>query len=316
MDQNSKDDIHYIAYLDFVGTKNSALINEDLYNKSIKTILRELKKLSKKYPNVKLTMLSDSIFLTSPEKQIFSYLRELRVNLFTYSIYFPCAIQKGTLGLSSRAEDTSTPANLEYFTFGHSDTVRVFAQQAKLKGLAIDVTSLTEFLTEDEYVTSYYFSDDNLYEFKDLSYTNPNGTNDKMILDNFECYLNSIFRESNIQSMTNSNATKYYLTPFISLLQCALRNNPHISEDIFSIAFKLFNKPILKENHNILCMYAYLVNLRLKANDSDESDTQFIRENKDNFYFKTLIRNLSQIPSQLLSLKYKKKISEIIYGIS
>lgn len=306
----------FIAYLDFVGTKNSATINDKLYNASIKCILDELKKLSRKYPDVYSTMLSDSVFLTSPKKQIFSLLRELRVNLFTYSIYFPCAIQRGTFGLSSCDEDKSTPTNLKYFTFGNSDTIKVFAQQSILKGLAIDVSSLTEFLKEKDYVTSYYFFNDTLHEFKDLSYTNPKDADQQMIINNFKIHLDSIFRESNIQLLTNSNATKYYLTPFISLLQCVLRDNPNITEDIFSVAFKLFEKQFIKDNYIILCMYAYLIDLRLNTNDDNESNNAFINKNKSNLYFMALVKNLSQIPYQLLSLQNKKAISEIIYSLS
>ena len=312
---NTKND-SYIAYLDFVGTKNSVSINEELYNISIKRILFELKKLSKKYTDVQSTMLSDSVFLSSHNQEIFSLLRELRVNLFTYSIYFTCAVQKGTLDLSSHADDGTTPTNLNYFTLGNPDTVKVFAKQSVLKGIGIDISPLAGSLPKKDYVTSYYFFNDNLVEFKDLSYTNPANASIDMILNNFRIHIDSIFRESNIQSMTNSNATKYYLTPFISLLTCALEGNHNITKDIFKITFELFDKPHFKENHYILCMYAYLINLRLKYNDDNELNNDFIKANKNNAFFKELIRNLNQIPYHLLSLQNKKTISEIIYSIS
>jgi hypothetical protein len=325
---------YYIAYIDVLGTKNSAEnYNYEKYLGLILNFQNELLSIAKKYSNStgRIHFFSDCAYIESNNlADLINALKKLRDQLFDCNLFLKGSIVRGKLGAIGNFKTKEEFINyynydqndkevhdaircvfgqqkndkLNGSLFFSTDLVKAYTNENNLKGAAIfvDEELVKEGKINDLIVESGYISNkDTFSSFYDIKYDN-----DK-ITDSFLDKVLSHYTKSNMQ---NKNYGRHYLSILISCIN-STNIDSSIDEDFDnapSILKKMLN---LKNNHKQIYNYAIgldylyltLVNkFYLDIGESSKLTKNFSKTivNKNRKFLGKYLNNLSSISKDLL----------------
>jgi hypothetical protein len=191
--------MNYIAFLDLLGIKSIASLNNELYFNNIKKFQQATEICSNAFIKSKyqIRVFSDCAYIECENiTDLFKYLQNLRHTLFLDEIFFNAAVTTGTL----RCSTTKKNEELICINFESKDTVKVYSMQTTFFGIGIYVDpNLAEILDETTKtfcIASSYCS----------NYNNEN------IYNNFNNYFDIKYKEITI------NLIKYILMNYIKTI--------------------------------------------------------------------------------------------------
>lgn len=301
----------YSGYLDLLAIKNKSMIGNNEYFQNIQTFVNSLQKYSKKY-TVEVYVFSDSAYFRCCNDKVFDFLQELRLDLIKNSIYFTCSLCNGYLEITEYSRDKSS--NVSGYAFLSSYTVSLYEEQAKLKGIGINIEFAENMHKSNRFIKSYYIEDINSFiikQFYDLKYELDN---DEIVISIINNILNTVI----YLNFINKSATRYYFSVFVSIINSLFEKQFDYEQDLYKNIINMFSN-INKTNCNdvILHMYSFLIETSL-SNFDYNSATALALINMFAQYeiFNILVNNLTKISNVILSHRSRMKISETFTYLS
>lgn len=204
----------YIAFLDMLGTRASALISNTEYEKAINDFNSRLETLSEEY-QCKVYGYSDNAYVELKKiSDLVLFFRYLRDSLMMQHRYFAAAVDWGTLDATGCSN-----GNFHSMKFTAPATVDIYKMQCQFSGIGISLSEkvvhgLKEYRMDESFCSSIYqkayiaSGEPVVSLIYDLSYDSVSIDRLKYIIDD---YL--------LTSATDVRAGRYYLTPLISMIK-------------------------------------------------------------------------------------------------
>jgi len=333
-----KEKKYYIAYIDVLGTKNSAEnYNYEKYLALIINFQTELLRIarSKLGGNDRIHFFSDCAYIESNNlKTLIDALKFLRTQLFDGDLFLKGAIIQGKLGAIGKFSDVEE--FMSYYDYGINDeevtkaTNCIFTQndsslKDKINGSLFFSTDICQAYTNEndlkgsailieegliknneiinDIVESGYISNKNTFSiFYDIKYDENNIT---------EAFLDKILSHYTKSNMQNKNYGRHYLSILIS---CINSTNFEKYDIDFNNAPPILTKILkLKDTHKQIYNYAigleylYLTLINKFYCDIDENSDltkEFVKIIlKNQKFLCKYLNNLSSIPKKLLNNK-------------
>ncbi|MDE6240789.1 MAG: hypothetical protein K2M08_00020 [Anaeroplasmataceae bacterium] len=299
----------YIAFLDFLGTKQLACSDRNLYTKTIQNIKKSFVSIVTEDKDISFIIMSDSIYLESKNRTLLlNMLNAFRNDLAQQKVFFTCAVTKGKLGLDPREETSISKENSRIIALmDQPDTVEVYSMQVKLQGIAIDISTLS---SKKYQVKSVYLSEQRCIPIYDLRYAPANKKGSRKVF--FEQNLRLYFHAFAKQAIINERASRYYITPIKSILYSMTNDEFEKSQNEI---FNSLNIPILVDNFYYYCIFATIIERYFDMFNQDSIDneiSEFVKEKYKENNFSKFIANLQKIPDGIISYKHKTWLVEII----
>ena len=311
----------YIAFLDMIGTRASALISNDEYTSAINDFSKALTQVGDMC-ECKIYGYSDNAYVEICDLQnminFFRYLREILMNQHRY---FTAAVDSGTL-----CAERITLKNNKGFSmkFTAPSTVDIYMKQCHFSGIGISLSSnvindLTRHQMQTEFCQSifqkYPVADNEMgaIPVHDLSYNN-------VILEK----LGYIISDYLMTAATNVRAGRYYITPTISMIKCLEKSVllERLDELITLLSFKSVPSAFKDLRHNdkySLFYFFALIEYVLSLREQDKSiDANIICERIIKGFsieHSKLIETLPMISTSVISNINKKNFLNILYNM-
>lgn len=211
----------YIAFLDMIGTRTSALISSDEYTSAINDFNTSLNQVGS-LCQCTIYGYSDNAYVEIEKiTDLVSFFRLLRDNLINKHRYFTAAVDRGSLMAERFPLGNKNSFSMK---FTAPSTVDIYTKQCQFSGIGI---SLSENVIEDlrkndmnvDFCQSIYQkssimnNDLDIVSIYDLSYS-------PVILEKLEY----IIADYLLTAATSERAGRYYITPIVSMVKCLDKN--------------------------------------------------------------------------------------------
>ena len=311
----------YIAFLDLVGTKSSALTSNLEYKEAITDFNTTLKMLSDNYNQCQIYGYSDNAYIQFENlKDIISFLEALRKNLLLRHRYFSAAVDVGNLKpalVSFRNPKKKVSGTSIMFT--ETCTIGIYLAQCNFSGIGFNLSKqVVEELKEMEmdkyfrysvYQTSYDKNIcKNLCPVIDIAYNLV--TKDDLSLIISDCIATAIL---------NKRAARYYITPIITMIKCL--NLKELIDDTNSIieliTFQRFPKALNQEIDQTYSLFflCALIDYSLSIDnphiDTNGLCTKIVQNNC--ISTSLIVENISSVPVEIISKKNKMELIKILF---
>ena len=310
----------YITFIDMIGTRASAMLNNQEYTDAINDFNNSLRQVSYAC-KCKVYGYSDNAYAEIDNlTDMITFFRILRDNLMKNHRYFTAAVDQGSL----HAEQVRLNNNSFSMKFTAPSTTDIYIKQCQYSGIGIllsneVVEDMRKQKMESDFCQSI-FQKHSVHEKEaefvsvfDISYKN-------VILEKIE-YLISDYL---ITAATNDRASRYYITPIISMIKCL--NKDIITNELTSLisllSFKnipdAFEKLPRNKEYSLFFMFAlidFILSLREtnKSIDAIKNCEQVIKEY--NISYPELIKKLPSISTAVISNINKRHFLNILYNI-
>lgn len=311
----------YIAFIDMVGTRASAMISNEEYTATINDFTNSLKQVNA-ICNCKIYGYSDNAYAEFHSlSSMVRFFQIFRENLMNKHRYFTAAVDSGSL----QADQISFGSKKGFsMTFTSSAATDIYMKQRQFSGIGISlsksvINDLQEQKMEDAICQSVFHcctTEPNEPEFRpvvDFSYT-------PVILEK----INYIMADYLMAAATSVRAGRYYLTPIISMIKCL--DKSVISKDLKTLvellSFQSMPKAFGSLQYNntyslyfLLALIDYVLTMREKDPTIDAIGIcEHIIKQYSNRYFK-LVETLPTIPTSVISTTHKRQLLNILYNI-
>lgn len=306
----------YIAFLDMVGSRMAATISSKEYTQAIKDFSNALIDISSKY-DCNIYGYSDNAYIQIEKlDEMISFFKELRQQLLLNHRYFSAAIDEGQL---QSKNIHIGKRNGSFMMFTDSKVIDIYLAQCKFTGIGYFLSSkVIERLKNNQmnnaFCPSIYQSfvdstTDSFTSLVDMSYE----------LVNIE-QLSYIISDYITTTILDKRAGRYYLTPIITMIKCLNESviKHRVHELIDLITFKALPESFKNEGYNtkypLLFLFALIdyILSRSKSFDSQAICSTVIKES--NFPPQDLVKELSQIPTEVISNINKREFIQILYN--
>lgn len=311
----------YIAFLDMVGTRASALISSEEYTSAINDFNNSIKQVGA-LCQCTIYGYSDNAYAEIEKlSDMISFFRTLRDSLMNKHRYFTAAVDSGSL----MAERVPLGKDKGFsMKFTAPSTVDIYMKQCHFSGIGISLSqSVVKDLQQKGMQTAFcqsifqqYPITDNeagIVPVFDLSYQ-------PVILEKLEY----IIADYLMTAATNERAGRYYITPAISMIKCLNKSVLLKSlEDIISLlSFEVVPTAFKSLPHNekysqyfMFALIEYVLSLREqdKSIDAIEICEEIIR--RYGIECSKLVQVLPTISTAVISSINKRKFLNILYNI-
>lgn len=311
----------YIAFIDLVGTRASAMISNEEYTDAINDFNNSLRQLST-ISQCKIYGYSDNAYVEIQSlPDMINFFRILRDTLMNKHRYFTAAVDQGSLKAAKVNLDKNKGFSMK---FTAPTTVDIYMKQCQFSGIGISlseevVNALKAVGMQDAFCRSIYQQrsisdkDADFVPIYDLSY-NP------VILEKLEYIISDYL----ITASTNERAGRYYITPTISMIKCLdkdiILNN--LDELISLLSFQVIpeafkNLPRNKE-YSLFFMFAlieFVLSLREQDKLIDATKICELIINGYNIDYIELIKILGSISTAIISNTNKYQFLNILYNM-
>lgn len=311
----------YIAFIDMIGTRASAMISNQEYTDAINDFTNSLKQVSS-ICQCTIYGYSDNAYIQIENlTDLIKFFRILRDTLINKHRYFTAAVDSGSLN----AERVKLNKNKGFsMSFTAPATVDIYMQQCQFSGIGISlskkvVDDLIEQKMEDTFCSSIYQQrpvvdgDSSIIPIYDLSY-NP------VILEKLEY----IIADFLLTAATNERAGRYYITPTVSMIKCLDKNIllKDLDKLISLLSFQVVPEAFKSLNHNqeysLFFMFA-LVEFVLSLRERDKSidATKLCKQiiKGYNINYSILVQTLPSISTAVISNKNKRHFLNVLYNM-
>lgn len=311
----------YIAFIDMIGTRSSAVISNQEYKDAINDFNNYLQQVSTVY-QCKIYGYSDNAYIQIENlTDTVKFFRVLRDTLMNKHRYFSAAIDCGSL----QAEKVDLKDKGFSMKFTESDTVDIYRKQCEFTGIGISLSNqvvkdLQKKQKYDEFCESIFQRCPSTPEKPaecstvfDISY-------EPVIFARLEY----IIADYLMALATNARSGRYYLTPIISMIKCldkevVLKNLKGVisllSLQSIPDSFKLL--PHIKEHalYFVFALIEFILSLRKNNSliDAKKICEQVIKESGIASY--ELVKSLPLTSSSVISNVSKRECLNILYNI-
>lgn len=312
----------YIAFFDMLGTRAAAMIGHSEYSEAISTFTKALKQVSAVY-DCSIYGYSDNAYAEiATLSDTISFFRDFRLRMINTHCYFNTAVDKGTLCPKKISFGRDNKGYSIIFT--HSSSSEIYLKQCAFEGIGI---SLSKRIVEEliakgkngEFCCSvfqpYHSTGKELVleEVYDLSY-------DPISLT----MLNYVMADYLMTVATNVRASRYYLTPIVSMIKC-LDKEIILNEldDLISLLCMKDVPDAFKQLSNTqaylrIFVYAALEYVLSQQNTDDTLDTTSICAKiiqGCGVKYPELLQGIAKVPTAVISNRNKKELIAIMYGM-
>lgn len=311
----------YIAFVDMIGTRSAAMISNEEYTDAINDFNNSIKQVSS-FCQCKVYGYSDNAYIQIETlSDMIMFFRILRDTLMNKHRYFTAAVDRGSLD----AERVSMP-NAKGFSmkFTAPSTVDIYMQQCVFSGIGI---SLSQKVVEDlqsqgmqiDFCQSVFQkspinnSGIETAPFYDLSYNS-------VILEKLQYIVSDYL----ITAAINERASRYYITPVVSMIKCLDKNIliKNLDDIISLLSFKTVPEAFRNLSNNrkySLCFLFALIEFTLSLREKDKSiDATKICERVVKGYdieHNELVTTLPSISTAIISNAHKHQFLNIVYNM-
>lgn len=311
----------YIAFIDMIGTRASAMISNEEYTDAINDFTNSLKQISS-ICQCTIYGYSDNAYIQIENlTDLIKFFRLLRDNLINKHRYFTAAVDYGLLNANRVSLDKNKGFSMK---FTAPSTVDIYMQQCQFSGIGVSlskkvVDDLIGQNMQDAFCMSIYRQrpavndDSNVISIYDLSY-------EPVILEK----LKYIMADYLLTAATNERAGRYYITPIISMIKCLDKNTliNDLDKTISLLSFQAIPKAFQSLNHNreysLFFMFA-LIEFTLSLREKDKSiNAKKICEQIIKGYnvdYSLLVKTLPSIPAAVISNTNKRNFLNILYNM-
>lgn len=310
----------YVAFVDMVGTRASALISNAEYANAINDFNNALKQVSD-YCECKIYGYSDNAYIEINKlPDVVLFFRRLRDTLMYRHRYFTAAVDWGSLNENRVYLDDQKGFSMKFTT---ADTVDIYKRQSSFSGIGVSlskkvVEELNKKGMQDCFRQSIFQhcpksgAAIEVESVFDVSY-------DPVILDKLEY----IMADYMIAAATSERAGRYYITPIITMIKCLDTTifSDSLSKLITLLSFQGVPKsfqtlPHIKE-YSLFFMFA-LIEFVLSWRQTDKTvDAKRICEQVISNYGidnSELLKNLPNISTSIISNENKRHFLSILYN--
>ena len=308
----------YIAFVDMVGTRASALRSSKEYTSAISTFAYTLKQLYEHF-HCKIYGYSDNAYLEFQEYgQMVDFLQLLRELLMNEHRYFTAAVDTGSLLAKQHSFGKQNGFAMEFTSSVATD---IYIRQRQFSGIGISLSDslVKENEKNDTFCTSIFHccdaSADDLgfEEVIDLAYR-------PVTLEQ----LRFVFADYIVASSMNVRAGRYYLTPIISMIKCldpsVVLNEIEPLVSLLSLHSlpSSFNKLTYIDTYSMYFLLALVDRVFSMQENSPLVDSQKICEyiiknrNKPDI---DLVGFLSNARESVITAVHKREFLEVLYNV-
>ena len=311
----------YIAFIDMIGTRASAMISNQEYTDAINDFTNSLKQVSSICQCI-IYGYSDNAYIQIESLcDLVKFFRLLRDTLMNKHRYFTAAVDYGSLKAKRVPLDKRKGFSM---SFTEPATVDIYMQQCHFSGIGVSlsakvISDLIEQEMQNTFCSSIYQQppindcEGNIVSIYDLSY-NP------VILEK----LKYIISDYLLTVATNSRAGRYYITPIISMIKCLDKNI--IIKDLDKLIELLsfhavpiaFRSIANNDKYSLFFLFAlveYVLSLREidSSIDATEICQQIIKGYKIDH--KILVNTLPVISTAVIANTHKRSFLNILYNM-
>lgn len=311
----------YVAFVDMIGTKASARINNQEYTEAINDFTNSLKQVAN-FCQCKVYGYSDNAYIqTENLNEMTKFFRTLRDNLLNKHRYFTAAVDYGDLNTERISFDNKKGFSMK---FTSSTTVDIYMQQCQFSGIGVSLSkNVVNDLIGQEMNDSFCYSickkyphisgENEIIQIYDLSY-------DFVVFEKIEYVLADYL----LTAATNDRAGRYYITPIVSMLKCLDKEiivndlNKMISLLSFQMVPKAFKDINYNTEYSLYFMFSLLERvLFLREKDNLIDATKICEQiiNGYNIDHSILVKSLPSIPIAVMSNTNKQRFLNILYNI-
>lgn len=311
----------FVAFLDMVGTRASAMMSNDEYTASINDFTDAMKQLSEIF-NCRIYGYSDNAYIEfSDHIQMIQFFRLLRENLLYQHRYFTAAVSLGSL--QAKQIYFGKPKGFA-MKFTSAVATDIYISQRQFSGIGVSLSNrvvqeLHSQQMDDQVCKSIYHrcsnsgDDMGFEEVIDLAYA-------PVSLEQ----LRYIFADYIMAAAMSVRAGRYYLTPIISMLKCLDPSvlSENLSDLVDLLSFQTIPPAFQSLKYNstyslffILALVDRVISLREKNPTIDATKIcEYIVGRFINQEFK-FITALPSILEAVISCSHKREFLRIIYNM-
>lgn len=317
----------YIAFLDLLGTRESALIGTDSYSKRIKDfhfLMRETANCCKN--GCRIYGYSDNAYIEIESlDDTIVFFQSLRKILMDNHMYFNAAIERGCLGINNDIiiqEDQKGNNKVSRYAmiFTSPEAIDVYLAQCHFYGIGISLSSLVcEDLIRNnkgDFCQKSLFQSDiknDCYEsVDDLSYEFVTLERLKYVISDYVS-----------TAILNPKASRYYITPILSMIK-SLDQRCFLDQSFEMTLNQLLLKTVpnefssyFKDSYIQLIVFSILDYVLSLEEENYTINTVKICSAIINLlsYQNTILETLPIVNSAIISNKHKHQILKILYSI-
>lgn len=312
----------YIAFLDLLGTKSSALSSSKEYTDAITDFNKALKQVSNIYP-CKIYGYSDNAYIELQNlTDMINFFTSLRDTLLNKHRYFTAAVDQGSLNANIVKFGNNKGFSME---FTKPNTVDIYTKQCQLSGIGISLSDeIVEELKNKSLTNSFC-----------LSIFQPNFTTDDVIVNPiYDLSYNSvilskieyIFADYIMTTATNERAGRYYITPIVSMIKSLNKDiflNPEELSKLISLLSLQSIPPAFHtlpqiKKYSMFFMFSLLDSVLALRGYNDTIDIISICEKiicEYKIESSDILKELPLISTALISTSNKQHFLNILYNI-
>lgn len=312
----------YIAFIDMVGTRASAMLSNKEYTEAIDDFNNSLRQVSS-ICQCTIYGYSDNAYIQIENlPDLIKFFRLLRDNLINKHRYFTAAVDYGSLNAKRVPLDKNKGFSMK---FTDPNTVNIFMKQCQFSGIGVSlskkvVDDLIEVNKSKEFCASIYQQDSNvttdnsnITSIYDISY-------EPVILEKLKYVISDYL----LTTATNEKAGRYYITPIISMIKCLDKNIllDDLDKLVALLSFQTIPKAFqpLKYNNKYSLFFLFaLIDFTLSLQENEDSVNkraiceQIIKGY--HFDYDLLIKSLPFIPLAVISNANKRTFLNVLYNI-
>lgn len=311
----------YIAFLDMIGTRASALISSEEYTSAINDFCNSLKQIGT-LCQCTIYGYSDNAYAEIDNlSDVIKFFRSLRDSLMNKHRYFTAAVDSGSL----LAERVTLEKNKGFsMKFTAPSTVDIYMKQCHFSGIGISLSqSVVKDLQQKGMQTAFCQSifqqypvmdnDAGIVPVFDLSYR-------PVILEKLEY----IVADYLMTAATNERAGRYYITPAISMIKCLDKSVlleslkdiiKLLSFEVVPPAFKALPHNEKYSQYFMFALIEYVLSLREQDKSIDATEICEEIIGRYGIEYSKLVAVLPAISTAVISSINKRRFLNILYNM-